>query len=286
MSDKYLKIRIDSLEMSAIQKEINSLINKKYSNNLLDTVVTKICSESREIIKNHISYGAWAALDDFSENNECLALNIEKIELPVLDKLPKTPINRFDKETELSMRCFDVILLGLMCSAKLIPVANISENEGRLIRNVIAKIGYENETSSHGSIAPLGFHNDQLNYDLSRDKYFSSFPDVLAFLNIKNQEKINTEIISVESILDNLSYKSVRLLQKGAYNFQGPKSTLISPYSPCRTHEALLIKHGDFFTIRFDPNVVGLSLPHEKEYKIALDQLTSFIKVANSDISY
>lgn len=286
MSDKYLNIKIDTEELLSIQSEVKELIEKKYSNNCIDTVIAKLCPELKDIIKSHISYGARVALEDFAVNDRCLALSIEKVALKNDNELPDTPIGSFDKKTELSMRCLDGTLVAFMYSAELQPVANISENKGRLIRNVVARLGYEEITSSHGSKASLGFHNDQLNYDVCRKKPFCSFPDVLAFLAIRNNEKVETEILSVESILDGLSYKTVRLLQESAYSFQGPKSTKISPYSPRRVKEPLLLKKGNIYQIRFDPNVVETTCGHDLEHVDALKELIGFLGSAESDTTY
>lgn len=262
IENKTVSFSIPDILVKNIIDDLSSFIDtNNYSDKIIDSFSPHLEKESLIIMKKYLPFGVFKALSNFSSNPELLVIEIKKIKFshPKIS-IPNTPLGSFDYENEKKLNLLDALFLSFVFITNTKPVSNPSENNGFLIRNVVPKIGKEGETSSHGSKTLLNYHNDQPNYNPSRNLDISSFPDTLSFLTIRNNEKVNLDMLFVEYILDNLTLKTIKVLQEKKFKLHGPASTGISYYSPISYNSPLLDKeeYTNKYFLRFDPNIINI----------------------------
>lgn len=273
-------------DMKCLLLEQAKAFQQSHARQSIDSIAADAAKEMSAVWRRCLTLGAHSELAAFLTNPECRILVVDGwLGAPVEQEWPDTPLSGYEPACEAAMLGVDALLLGLLHTAGFAPAANCSENDGRLIRNVVAALGKESEPSSYGSDAPLGYHTDQPNYALSASPALAAIPDVLAFVALRNAECVSTDIIVIEDVLDHLSYRTVRLLEDPAFSIIGPPSTAITPFSPRREAQPLLMRTAQgSYSIRFDTNVVDVSVTHP-EYAVALSELQAVLLQARPTVS-
>jgi len=162
------------------------------------------------------------ALNEFSENYSSPYLLIRGF--PVESVLPCTP---YDGKTSinnltLSLGC----LLGVYNLLGINPVAYQSENNENLIRHVVPSISGREEKSSHGSEHKFGMHVDNPDLPLLPESIIDvcGCPEFLSLYSLRCDNRVTTDLIVLEDVLELLPSGVIDSLQKPLYKVSQPDS--------------------------------------------------------------
>jgi L-asparagine oxygenase len=144
-------------------------------------------------------------------------------------QIPATPTSGFGNDT--AVQLYDALLLGAQYISGVVPVAFEFENNGRLMRNVIANPDSRGKRSSHGYDEPLGFHTDNPcgQFESSLAPWASSLiPRTLGFVGLRNRDRlgkpVSTDVLSLDSILAYLNEEAFLCLQRYEFQVNPPAS--------------------------------------------------------------
>lgn len=235
------------------------------------------------IWKRSLTAGTLAALEMWKSNTVSTTIILDDFlrEKDFSPNLPPTPVDRGLLATENQVRWADILLLGLMKLINLHPTAIHAENEGHLVRNVIPSQSKTEEQSSHGSLKPFTWHSDQLNCNLRREPIDAACPDALCFIVLRNSEEVKTRIVSNEIVLDELRYKSVRLLRDPHFRIAKPESNDLrnDQLFPTLDSTRVIVPNEDGSNfVRYDPQAVSVANRVYKGHRQALRDLESVLR--------
>ncbi|MEU8118667.1 TauD/TfdA family dioxygenase [Spirillospora sp. NPDC049024] len=175
--------------------------------------------------------GAWAlrrtlpsevlgALEGFSAsgNHALLLSNLPRPEAP------PTPVHGFADERLLAVT--NALHLGLIRLLGLSPYAVGYENRGRLIRNVVPNPEATGTASSWGSDSEFFWHTDNPHLpfggpDVNPRPYV---PRYLTFCVARNIEEVPTEVMALETALDRIPEKTLKVLAAPVFEVAAPES--------------------------------------------------------------
>jgi hypothetical protein len=142
--------------------------------------------------------------------------------LPVQD-FPPSPVSGFAEEARLAE--INAIHFGLIQLLGTTPFAVGYENSGRLIRNVVPVPGAAG-TSSWGADAEFFWHTDNPHLQFGERGADPRLyvPRYLTFYAVRNDERVPTEIIAIEEVVERLDELTRRRLRSPAYTVGAPAS--------------------------------------------------------------
>lgn len=212
---------------------------------------------------------------EYHEDREVLAnKGFVVSELKIDSNLPLTPIRTgFTKNSEIPESAIN--LLGYVCLLGMYPVVYQGENDGRLIRHVVPRVGLETQISSYGSSLDFYPHVDNPDLRLRGEFDFRSpVPDTLSLLCLRQQDNVATSILKLDDILDELSEEEIKLLEEAEFTVNRPASF---EKQESIDKLPLLLKGDDgLYVSRFDYHNVRASSPKydsvlEKFKRVSLD---------------
>lgn len=162
---------------------------------------------------------------EYREDREVLDNNGFVVsELKIDSNLPPTPIQTgFIKNSEIPESVIN--LLGYVCLLGMYPVVYQGENDGRLIRHVVPRVGLENQISSYGSSLDFYPHVDNPDLRLRGEAGSRSpVPDTLSLLCLRQQDNVATSILKLDDVLDELSGEEIKLLEEAEFTVNRPAS--------------------------------------------------------------
>lgn len=180
------------------------------------------------------------------------------------EKLPDTPIqtgfvsNNAIFETAIN-------LIAYLNALKLYPIVYEGENDGRLIRHVVPRLGFEEQISSYGSSETFYPHVD--NPDLSMagetDLDTSPIPHTLTLLCLRHQKGVATSIVPLVDVLSDLSQEDIELLSLPHFKVKRPAS--FQSNNLIKSNLPILRKHNGSYLSRFDYHNVFSDFPDEQQ---------------------
>lgn len=186
---------------------------------------------------------ALGALEGFvaSANHVLMLTNLPRQELP------PTPVTGFGAEEGLAV--MNACHLGLIRLIGLTPYAVDYENDGKLIRNVVPNPAAAGTASSWGADSEFFWHTDNPHLpfgDPGADPRLY-IPRYLTFCTARNDERVPTEVMAVETALERLPDEARRRLMEPAFEVAAPDSNdrASDGSRRARTDTALLELHGD-----------------------------------------
>lgn len=156
-------------------------------------------------------------------------------------------------------------IFGSLCNMGLYPVVYEGENDGRLLRHVVPLQGKEDQISSYGSKESFLPHVDNPDLALRSEIGFrevSPCPDTLSLFCVRPYENVATSIVTLDSIIANLSEQDIILLQEPYFNVSRPASF---ESSSMLTGVSLLSKYDGYYISRFDYHNISTDSPSHKQ---------------------
>ncbi|WKX68644.1 TauD/TfdA family dioxygenase [Streptomyces sp. XD-27] len=119
----------------------------------------------------------------------------------------------------------NLVHFGILRLLGLAPVAYRWENDGRLIRNVAPRATAARTLTSWGYAQPLDWHTDDsiLDHRPNTDAA-ESIPHYLSFFGMRNQERVPTDLLPVDTVLDALPAATVEALYRPEFAVSAPES--------------------------------------------------------------
>ncbi|OEJ28589.1 clavaminate synthase [Streptomyces agglomeratus] len=134
-----------------------------------------------------------------------------------------TPTDGFCDESLL--RVPNLVHFGLLRLLGLTPVAYQWENEGRLIRNVAPRAAAARALTSWGYGQQLDWHTDDSILDHRADADPArSIPHCLSFFGMRNEERVPTDLLPVDTVLETLSAATAEALRRPEFAVTAPES--------------------------------------------------------------
>jgi L-asparagine oxygenase len=167
-------------------------------------------------------------------------------------ELPPTPTTGFTDDTALVH--VDAFLLGLYSIAGIEPMTYSFENDGRFARNVIPHPDHEAAETSWGSAKDISWHQDN-NFQPFEFQFNSAdavpvMPRYLAFMGLRNRERVATDVLSSMAILRRLDACHIVVASSEAFWIAVPESVRTGR-DEARRAELIVERDGVFYT-RFD----------------------------------
>ncbi len=170
---------------------------------------------------------------------------------------------------------FDLFHFGMLELLGVEPHAVEYENHGKLVRNVVPVREARGTTSSWGADVDFSWHTDNPNWpfdDASRD-VAASVPNFLAFIAVRNHERVSTDIACVDEVLSRLPAPTLDQLRRPAFTFGAPASN--EGYDGER-HVLPIVEDGDHgYRLRFDDSIVNALDPDGAQ---ALERLRRLLR--------
>lgn len=146
--------------------------------------------------------------------------------LDIDSKLPDTPTLNGILEKEY----FPIAASALFTHIELLglyPVVYEGENDGELIRHVVPKDSNTQMISSHGSNLTFFPHVDNPDLKLRSDVEHwikTPCPDTLTLFCLRNSENVETSLIKLDDILQDLTPSEIEVLQSPLFTTKRPAS--------------------------------------------------------------
>ena len=148
--------------------------------------------------------------------------DVVKVQIPITDDIPKTP---FNKDYSQKIDLLGLPLLNLYHKLDIYPVVYEGENYGKLIRHVAPMKFANQHISSHGAQYDFCMHVDNPDLSIYGDAIKSiPSPDTLGFVCLRNNDKISTNILLLDDILQFLTQTEISLLCEPVFNIKRPDS--------------------------------------------------------------
>ncbi|NOR63973.1 MAG: taurine catabolism dioxygenase TauD [Rhodobacteraceae bacterium] len=203
--------------------------------------------------------------------DECLQLR----GLDLITYVP-TPRNGFLPETDCVLD-FDILHFGMLGLMGIDPFAVDYENEGKLVRNVLPVEAAAGIASSWGADIEFSWHTDNpnWNFQLGKENSASCVPRFLSFTAIRNNEKVSTDVTSVDRVLAALPGWAVAELRRPVFLFEAPAS---NEGSGGNLNKLPIIEVQDGQNLlRFDENIVTAT---DRRSRASLEILSSCLRAA------
>jgi hypothetical protein len=171
---------------------------------------------------------------------------------------PATPVAGFADDRLLAPQ--DMILTGAMRIAGGAPVAFAFENQGRIVRNVVANPDQRGVSSSHGYDVDLFFHQDNCGQPFEGEDLRSPLPPMpkhLGFLALRNTEQVPLKVALLDDVLEDLPPGTCSMLASPAFHIGAPQSVAADGFGTEAIEGApVLIYRGGYWESRYDPFLV------------------------------
>lgn len=167
------------------------------------------------------------------------------------------------------------LLAGLLHLAGRRPVSYGDENDGRVIRKVVANPRAVGSASSQGYDRTFDWHVDNPN----RRFYFephderSPIPEVLGFVALESDSQVPTCVALADRIVPTLSVAARRVLSEPVFDVHPPGSH--QSCAPILREVPLLVEHEGRVHFRADTIHVCPSRDNDGEARAAIGELTS-----------
>ncbi|MER6122367.1 TauD/TfdA family dioxygenase [Streptomyces sp. NPDC001795] len=201
----------------------------------------------------------------------------------VLENLPRydappTPVGGFTPEAALAP--VNALQLGLVRLLGTTPFAVPYENRGRVMRNVVPNPAAAGTTSSWGSDAEFFWHTDNPHLpfgEQGRDPR-PNVPRHLTFYAIRNDERVPTDVVGVDTVLTRLTPAAREALARPEFEIGAPASVETGAQPALRG--AVLEHDGAAPRMRYDHGTTrGLTA----RAAAALDELTAALRTDDAE---
>ncbi|WP_242507915.1 TauD/TfdA family dioxygenase [Rickettsiales endosymbiont of Peranema trichophorum] len=170
-----------------------------------------------------------------------------------------------------------VMILAILKHLGIYPVVYEGENSGMLVRNICPLMQTKYHVSSQGGVLDFMMHVDNPDLRIRGECYeFTSAPDILSLLCIRNNDNIETNLVSLKKVIGHLKHQSIDLLMDEEYNIKRPDS--FEMHSVTKKGLPLVTFDGNNYCSRFDAHRTST----DSSRHIAV--LQEFDKIANSDV--
>ncbi|WP_431047071.1 TauD/TfdA family dioxygenase [Streptomyces sp. P1-3] len=185
-----------------------------------DTEVDLYLEYGAKHLRNHLPA---PVLDTLSQWRHTPTAWLTLANLPGPSEPVPTPGDGFCDEALL--RTPNLVHFGILRLLGLAPVAYRWENDGRLIRNVAPRAAAARTLTSWGYAQPLDWHTDDsiLDHRPNAD-VAQSIPHYLSFFGMRNQERVPTDLLPVDTVLDALPAGTVQALYRPEFAVAAPES--------------------------------------------------------------
>ncbi|WP_039933397.1 TauD/TfdA family dioxygenase [Streptomyces viridochromogenes] len=191
---------------------------------------------------------------------------------------PPTPVGGFTPEAALAP--VNALHLGLVRLLEATPFAVPYENRGRLMRNVVPNPAATGTTSSWGSDAEFFWHTDNPHLPFGEPGHDPRpyVPRHLAFLALRNSERVPTDVVGVDPVLARLAPAVREALTRPEFEIGAPASIKLGAPPPVRG--AVLEHSGATARLRYDHGTTrGLTA----RAAAALDELAEALSGADAE---
>ncbi|WP_321816606.1 MULTISPECIES: TauD/TfdA family dioxygenase [unclassified Paraburkholderia] len=160
---------------------------------------------------------------------------------------------------------FDIFHFGMLSLLGVRPHAVEYENRGKLVRNVVPVIEAAGTTSSWGADVEFFWHTDNPNWPFENEvsDLSTSVPTFLAFIAVRNQEGVSTDIACVDHVLSQIPDWAVTQLQKPGFMFGAPASN--EGFDGKRQMLPIIEQSDLGYRLRFDTGIVTARDPDSSE---------------------
>ncbi len=187
-----------------------------------------------------------------------------------------TPENGFLSENKCVLE-LDLLQFAMLRLMSIQPFAVPYENDGKIVRNVLPVKEASGTCSSWGSDLEFSWHTDNPNWPFRHNatSVTESIPRFLSFAAVRNNERVSTDIVSVDGFLSNLDGSILDELRRPAFSFNPPMSN--EGHLESKTILPVLEDHNGEQLLRFDENAVTAT---DKASAAALEYLTNHLRQA------
>jgi L-asparagine oxygenase len=232
-----------------------------------------------EILAQNLDSDALAALGALGRPSQASAVVLRStVDLGA----PETPTSGFTDDRVLVPH--DLILAGAMKLAGTEPIAFSFENSGKIARNVVSNPLQRGKASSHGFDVELFWHQDNCGQPFENEQLpgcdLPAMPEQLAFLAVRNNERIPTRLLLVDDALQSLAASTIATLSRPLYTIGAPDSVAADGFGTVRIENAPILRFEQgFMAMRYDPFLVSTKDPAailaHARLAIALEEMKS-----------
>ncbi|RBJ82508.1 hypothetical protein C3L29_014730 [Pseudomonas sp. MWU12-2534b] len=193
--------------------------------------------------------------------------------------IPPTPYSGVLSPKSTPIAC--LVSLSLQSLLGIHPVVYEGENDGRLFRHVIPSRTSSSQKSSHGSRLRFSYHVDNPDLPLSSEALgeLSCCPEYLSFFGMRCDPRINTTLVNLDDVIDQLPAATVRELSLPQFEVRRPDSFASQRRST--SNLAVLVRGAaNEWLCRFDSeNTYGMNASAE----LALNTLRALLETRRFD---
>lgn len=274
--------QIIEIHLSPHCRESVSLCAIKKAHKLAVTIESdpkELSSAGAKLLNEQLSSDALEAVKKFSEQPDASVLVLRRL---VNLAAPETPTGGFVDDK--LMAAHDLVLAGIMSLAGSHPTAFPFENSGRIARNVVSNPEQQGKASSHGFDVELFWHSDNCGQPFEGEQLpgcnLPSMPRYLAFIGIRNDERVPTRILLIDDVLRLLQPSTISILSGCNYRIGAPDSVSGEGFeSTCIENAPLLRDEASLKLLRYDPFLVSTKNPAallaHARLAVALEEATS-----------
>jgi L-asparagine oxygenase len=258
-SEQIVEHHISAQSMASISLAAIKTAHRLQGN--IETDAPEFARAGARILSEYLPTSEATALRDFGRRqDQCVLLLRNALSVAT----PDTPVNGFAENGLL--KPYDLVLAGAMQLAGIRPTAFSFENSGKIARNVVSNPAQRGKASSHGFDVDLYWHQDNCGQPFDREQIpgcdLPPMPEYLAFVGIRNDERVPTRILRVDQVLRSLHASTKALLSKPLYSIGAPDSVAADGFESTHIEHApiLRLEHGEF-QMRYDPLLVSTKDP-------------------------
>ncbi|MEU1792421.1 TauD/TfdA family dioxygenase [Streptomyces sparsogenes] len=187
---------------------------------LPDTGVGRYLEYGAKHLRNHLPAEVLEALAQWRHSPTAW---LTLANLPGPHEPVPTPRDGFCDESLL--RTPNLVHFGILRLLGLAPIAYPWENDGRLIRNVAPRAASARTLTSWGYAQPLDWHTDDsvLDHRPGADPA-EAIPHYLSFFGMRNDERVPTDLLPVETVLETLPDRTAEALRRPDFTVTAPES--------------------------------------------------------------
>jgi hypothetical protein len=260
----HLPPQVIELHLSPHCRESISLQAIKTAHKLAVTIESapeQLSLAGAELLRQQLPAEVLQALTQFSKPSSLSVLVLKQL---VSLAAPDTPTSGFIDDK--LMAAHDLVLGGAMNLAGSKPTAFTFENSGRIGRNVVSNPDQRGKASSHGFDVDLFWHQDNCGQPFEGEQLpgckLPPMPKHLAFVGIRNNERVPTRILLVDDALRGLQRSTISILSGPNYRIGAPDSVAADGFeSTCVEDAAILREEASFRLLRYDPFLVSTKDP-------------------------
>jgi len=183
--------------------------------------------------------------------------------------LPPTPATGF--ADDMALAHVDAFLLGLYSIAGIAPITYGFENDGRFARNVVPHPDHETAETSWGFTREISWHQDNnfqpFEFQFNVGAAVPAMPRYLAFMGLRNRQRVATEVLSSMAILRRLDARDITVASSGAFWIAVPESVRAGRDKARRA--ALIVERDGVFYTRFDMTAGIRPMDHDAAQALA-----------------